>query len=144
MTTSPSSTEPTRATDLEALALVRVAAQAASEKLAEETVALEVGELLSVVEYFIVTSGRNARQVASIVEIIEEATKRELGRGPIRIEGLREPSWVLMDYGDVVIHVFVNETRDFYDLEHLWSGAPRADLGDVEVHPRTPVPIPAD
>ena len=88
---------------------------------------LDVAEELSVFAYFVVVSGRNTRQVDSIVEEIEEWTKRHAGRGPVRIEGLKDLTWVLMDYGDVLFHVFLEETRDYYDLEHLWSGVPRVD-----------------
>jgi len=114
--------------DREALALLVVAAGAASDKLAERSVAIDLAELLSVVDVFLITSGRNARQVATIVEEIEAQVKAALGRSPIRIEGQSEASWVLMDYGDVVIHVFDPETREYYDLEHLWSGAPRIEI----------------
>jgi len=121
----------------DSLDIVLSAARAADEKQADRVVALDVRELLSVVDYFVIASGRNARQVSTVVEAIEEATKRDCGRGPLRIEGIKDPTWVLMDYGDVVIHVFLDETREFYDLEHLWSGAPRVDL-DAVLTPQNP------
>ena len=89
---------------------------------------LDVGEQLGVVDYFVIASGLNTRQVATIAEEIEEATKHRCGRGPLRIEGLREATWVLLDYGDVIFHLFLDETRTYYDLEHLWSAAPRVGL----------------
>ena len=101
------------------------AAAAADEKLGRDTVVLAMGELLGVVDAFVVTSGRNARQVRTLVEEVERRVKSSSGRSPLRVEGLRDASWVLMDYGDFVVHVFLDETRDYYDLEHLWSGAPR-------------------
>jgi ribosome-associated protein len=107
------------------------AVRGADAKLGDEIVALDVSELLSVVDFFLIVAGRNSRQVATLVDEIEAWTKREVGRGPLRVEGLRDATWVLMDYGDVVIHVFVDETRRYYDLEHLWSGAPRVDLSGV-------------
>ena len=104
--------------------------------LLTQPVALDLAELLGVVDAFVIVSGRNARQVSSIVEEVEEQIKREMARSPIRLEGHREANWVLMDYGDVVIHVFLDETREFYDLEHLWSSAPRIDVSAL-VSPRT-------
>ncbi len=106
-------------------ALAKVAARAADAKLGENTIVLDVKELLSVMDAFVVTQGRNSRQVDSLVDEIEAATKATYGRGPLTIEGRNDGTWVLMDYGDVLIHVFVAETRAFYDLEHLWSSAPR-------------------
>ncbi len=102
-----------------------VAAAAADEKLGRDTVVLAMGELLGVVDAFVITSGRNVRQVRTLVEEVERRVKASSGRPPLRVEGLRDAGWVLMDYGDFVVHVFLDETRDYYDLEHLWSGAPR-------------------
>jgi ribosome-associated protein len=103
------------------------AAVAADDKLGHETVVLAMGELLGVVDAFVVTSGRNVRQVRTLVEEIEKRVKVDEGRSPVAVEGLRDGTWVLIDYGDFVVHVFMEETRDYYDLEHLWSGAPRVD-----------------
>jgi ribosome-associated protein len=104
-----------------------VAAAAADDKLGTDTVVLAMGELLVVVDAFVITSGRNPRQVRTLVEEVELRVKEEEGRSPVRVEGLRDGTWVLMDYGDFIVHVFLQETRDYYDLEHLWSGAPRLD-----------------
>lgn len=101
------------------------AAAAADEKLGQDTVVLDMEELLGVVDAFVVTSGRNVRQVRTIVEEVERRVKERDGRPPLRVEGLGDAGWVLMDYGDVVVHVFLEEVRSFYDLEHLWSAAPR-------------------
>ena len=106
-------------------ALAKVAARAADAKLGENTLILDVRDLLSVVDAFVITEGRNQRQVDTLVDEIEAATKATYGRGPITIEGRNDGTWVLMDYGDVLVHVFLDETRAFYDLEHLWSSAPR-------------------
>ena len=106
-------------------ALAKVAARAADGKLGENTLVLDVKDLLSVVDAFVITEGRNQRQVDTLVDEIEAATKATYGRGPITIEGRNDGTWVLMDYGDVLVHVFLDETRSFYDLEHLWSSAPR-------------------
>ena len=85
-------------------------------------------ELLGVVDLFVVTSGRSDRQVRTITEEVERRCKLRCGRGPSRVEGLQDARWVLLDFGDVVVHVFDEETRAFYDLEHLWSAAPRREL----------------
>ena len=110
------------------LALVEAAVRGADDKLGIDPLVLDLAELLGVVEAFVIVSGRNERQGSAIVEEIEAQIKVATKRSPIRLEGHREPSWVLMDYGDVVIHVFLEETREFYDLEHLWSSAPRIDV----------------
>jgi ribosome-associated protein len=102
-----------------------VAARAADDKLGEDTVVLAMGELLGVVDAFVVTSGRNDRQVRALVEEVERRVKDHDGTKPVAVEGLSDATWVLMDYGDFVVHVFSEPTRDYYDLEHLWSGAPR-------------------
>ncbi len=102
-----------------------LAAQAADSKLGERTVILSVGEALGITEAFVITSGGNARQVRTIADEVELQLKKAEGRAPIRIEGLDDARWVLMDYGDFLVHVFVNEAREFYDLEHLWADAQR-------------------
>lgn len=107
-------------------ALSLTAARAADTKSAVDTVILAMGELLGITDAFVVTSAGNVRQVRSIVEEIERAVKvAGEGRSPLRIEGLSEAEWVLMDYGDFLVHVFLAEFRELYDLEHLWNGAPR-------------------
>ena len=88
---------------------------------------LEVGEVLSIVEHFVITSAANGRQVRTIAEEIEDKVRAAGGGSPIRIEGLADATWVLIDYGDVVVHVFLEETRTFYDLERLWGDVPRLD-----------------
>jgi len=101
------------------------AAVAADDKLGQDTVVLAMGELFGAVDAFVVTSGRNARQVRTLVDEVERRVKEEDGRSPSSVEGLRDGTWVLMDYGDFIVHVFLEETRSYYDLEHLWSAAPR-------------------
>jgi ribosome-associated protein len=104
-----------------------LAARAASEKLGQDTVILDVGEVLGIVEYFVVTSAPNTRQVRTIAEEVEELVKRAGGPSPLRVEGRDDGTWVLLDYGDVVVHVFLEETRRFYDLERLWSDVARLE-----------------
>jgi ribosome-associated protein len=108
-----------------------VAARAADDKLGEATVVLAMGELLGVVDAFVVTSGRNDRQVRALVEEVERRVKDHDGTAPVAVEGLSDATWVLMDYGDFVVHVFAEQTRSYYDLEHLWSGAPRVSWQDA-------------
>jgi ribosome-associated protein len=107
---------------------VVVAAGAASSKTDEPTVVLEVGDLLAITDHFVIASGATARQVRTIAEEVELRVKAEGGGKPHRIEGLDDARWVLMDYGDFVVHVFVDEARRFYDLERLWADAPRVGV----------------
>jgi ribosome-associated protein len=102
-----------------------VAARAAEAKSGERTAILAMGELLGITDAFVITSGRNTRQVKTIVDEVERQVKASGGRGPTRVEGLDDSRWVLMDYGDFLVHVFLDEARDYYDLEHLWLEAPR-------------------
>ena len=108
----------------------RTAARAASAKGGEETVIIEVGGVLAITDAFVITSGRNTRQVKTIAEEVEAKLKAEGGISPLRVEGLGDSQWVLLDYGDLVVHVFLDETREFYDLERLWSDAPRVAWED--------------
>lgn len=106
-----------------------VAARAAADKVATEVVVLEVGDIIGITEAFVLASGSNTRQVRSICDEVELALKIEADVAPRSIEGLADAAWVLMDYGEIVVHVFLTETREFYDLERLWSDAPRVDWG---------------
>ena len=104
-----------------------VVAQAAAEKKADDIVVLDVGDIISITEAFVLVSGANVRQVRSIVEEIELTLKITDDESPRAVEGMGDASWVLMDYGDVIVHVFLAETRAFYDLDNLWSDATRVD-----------------
>ena len=105
--------------------LAALAAEAASSKQATDIVILSVGEVLSIVESFVIASAPNTRQVATIAEEVEQRIKDAGGGGPFRVEGADDNRWVLLDYGDVVVHVFLQEVREFYELERLWSDVPR-------------------
>ena len=109
-----------------------MAARAAAAKSGTDILVLEVGPIIGITEVFVITSGRNARQVRTIAEEIEEKLKEEGHSGPIRTEGLREAAWVLLDYGDFVVHVFLEEIRGFYNLDRLWSDAPHLDWEETE------------
>ena len=112
----------------ESLDLSRVAAQAATDKLAQEVIGLDVSELVVITDVFLVCSGDSERQVAAIVDGVEEALLTERRRKPLRREGERDARWVLLDYGDIVVHVQHAEDRAFYALERLWRDAPVIDL----------------
>jgi ribosome-associated protein len=105
--------------------LAEVAARAAADKQGAEIVIFDVGQVLAITDLFVITSGTNVRQVRAIVEEIEKKVKEAGESGPLRVEGLDDARWVLMDYGDFVVHVFLEETRRYYDLERLWADAPR-------------------
>ncbi len=79
-------------------------------------------------DYFVICSGRNDRQVKTIAEEVEDQLREELKIKPIGREGVREARWILLDFGDVVVHIFQPDERDFYRLERLWSDAPRLEL----------------
>jgi ribosome-associated protein len=101
------------------------AARAAAEKQGSDIVVLDVGDIISITEAFVIASAGNTRQVRTIVEEIETALKLDGDPGPRAVEGLDDASWVLMDYGDVIVHVFLADTRAYYDLDRLWADAPR-------------------
>jgi len=99
----------------------------ALDKKAYDLVLLEVSEVTSIADYFIICSGRSDRQVQSIAQGIEEDLGKE-GITPFSVEGQTRGHWVLMDFSDVIVHVFYQPVREFYDLEGLWSHAPRVNL----------------
>jgi ribosome-associated protein len=107
--------------------LARTAARAAASKGGDDTLILEVGHVLAITDAFVLTSGRNSRQVRTIAEEVEAQVKEAGGGGPLRIEGVEAAEWVLLDYGDFVVHVFLDEVRRYYELERLWSDAPRLE-----------------
>ncbi|BBH16128.1 ribosomal silencing factor RsfS [Nocardioides baekrokdamisoli] len=111
------------------LQLIEVAARAASNKLATQILAFDVSEQLAITDAFLLASASNERQVSSIVDEIEDKL-REVGVKPIRREGAREGRWVLLDYGDIVVHVQHEEERQFYALERLWRDCPAITLPD--------------
>ena len=108
-----------------------VAARAASGKKGEDIVILDVGGVLAITDAFVIVSASNDRLVRSLADEVEQQVKDAGGPAPLRVEGLREGQWVLMDYGDFVVHVFLDETRRFYDLERLWQDAPKVTWDDA-------------
>jgi ribosome-associated protein len=107
-----------------------VAARAALSKLGTDIVVLEVGAIIAIIESFVLVSASNTRMVLSIVDEVEAALRTHDGSRPLSTEGRSDASWVLVDYGDVVVHVFLEETRAYYDLDRLWSDAPRLEVVD--------------
>jgi ribosome-associated protein len=102
------------------------AARAAAAKQATDIVALDVHELIVITDYFVICTASSNRQVKTVIEGIEDSI-RELGERPTRREGEDEAGWWLLDYIDVVVHVFGEEEREYYDLERLWRDAPRLE-----------------
>jgi ribosome-associated protein len=118
----------TAATDVDSSeALALCAARAASDLKATDVLILDVGTLLSITGYFVIASASNPRQVRAVVDDIEAKVKAQLGRVPMRTEGIREQQWTLIDYGDVVVHVFLDSVREFYEIERLYMDAPRVE-----------------
>ena len=115
------------ATEAAARELACIAARAADDKKAEQTLVLAVGEVLQVTDYFVICSASNRRLVKTVVDAVEEAVREQLGRSPLRMEGVSEQQWVLVDYGDVVVHVFAEEIRMYYEIERLYRDVPRID-----------------
>ena len=103
------------------------AARAADDKSAEDVVVLEVGPVLALCSHFVIASAPNTRQVRAISDEVEAQIAAAGGPRPVRIEGRDDFTWVLMDYGDFVVHVFLEETRRYYDLERLWADVDRVD-----------------
>ena len=110
------------------LELARTAAAAADEKLATTISGIDVSEQLALTDAFVIVSASSDRQVGAIVDEVEDRL-RDKGAKPIRREGERDGRWVLLDFGDIVVHVQHDEEREFYELERLWKDCPEIDLG---------------
>lgn len=104
---------------------VLVAARAAEAKGSGDVAVLDVGDVLAITSWFVVAEGRNPRQVKAVVEEVEERVAEASGRRPVRVEGLDTLEWVLLDYGDFVVHAFQDETRRHYEIERLYRDVPR-------------------
>ena len=111
-----------------ALELAKTAALAADDKLATTVAGIDVSEQLALTDVFVIVSASTDRQVGAIVDEVEDKL-REKGAKPIRREGERDGRWVLLDFGDIVVHVQHDEEREFYELERLWKDCPEIDLG---------------
>lgn len=111
-----------------ALELVRIAAEAASDRLAQEIIAYDVSEQLAITEAFVLCSAPNDRQIRSVVDEVEEQLRLQAGVKPVRREGERDGRWILLDYADIVVHIQHEEERGYYGLERLWKDCPEIDL----------------
>lgn len=107
---------------------IKLAIACAGEKQAFDLIALDLREIASFTEFFVICSGANLRQVQAISDEISEQLKKQLDARAVRIEGYRTGEWVLLDYGDFVVHIFEKEARDFYDLQRLWRDAKKVEL----------------
>jgi ribosome-associated protein len=107
-----------------------VAAAAADDKLATDVIAFDVSEQIGIADVFVLCSGSTDRQVKAIVDAVEDRLRDVDGR-PLRREGEREGHWVLLDYGDLVVHVMQKDDREFYALERLWKDCPAIDVAGV-------------
>ena len=112
----------------ESVDLARLAGQAAADKLAGDVIALDASEQPVITYIFVVASGSTERQVTAIVDGVEKDLLQKADRKPVRREGERDARWVLLDYGEIVVHVQHAEDRAFYALERLWRDAPVVDL----------------
>ena len=106
---------------MESYELAKACCRALSEKKAHDIVIVDVGEQTTICNYFVIASGKSTTQVRALSEFVEEDIRKKIELSPVRTEGLREGSWSVLDYGDVVVHVFDEESRLFYYLERLWD-----------------------
>jgi ribosome-associated protein len=113
---------------LSAKAKAALISRIATDRKAMDVVVLDMRDASSITDYFLICSGGSERQVRAIADAIDEQLGSS-GIASLGVEGYREGHWILMDYGDVIVHVFSEETRDYYDLERLWANAPKIGLG---------------
>ena len=117
----------------EALQPLQTAARAAADKKAFQIVGLEVSELTSYTDNLLICSGASDRQVMAIAEEVQRQLK-EAGRRPLHVEGERRSDWVLLDYGEFVVHVFTEERRTYYGLDGLWGDAPKLEAAELGIN----------
>ena len=109
---------------VDSLTLARTAVTAAADKKAENVLLLDLREISTVADYFVVCSGASERQLRAIADSIDEQIHQQMHQRPHHIEGMSGGGWVLLDYGDVIVHVFAPSVRSYYNLEGLWNKAP--------------------
>ncbi len=107
---------------------LQLAIRCISAKQGIDIKALDLRDIVSFTEFFVISSGSNQRQVQAIADEINEQLKKQLGTRPVRIEGYSSAEWVLLDYGDYIVHIFNTESREFYDLARLWRDARKVDI----------------
>lgn len=115
----------------EAIDLAKIAAEAAQDKHASTITGLDVSGQMPLTDIFLIVSADNERQVQAIVDAVEEALREQADTKPLRREGNGPGRWVLLDFGDIIVHAQHDEEKDFYDLERLWRDCPHLDLGAV-------------
>lgn len=113
-----------------ALELAKKVAGLLDAKKAKDVEAIEIKGLTTIGDYFVVASGSSTSQTKALADEVEEKLS-ELGYEPKRVEGYQSAAWILLDYSDIIVHVFLQEAREFYSLDRLWADAPRVDLTDV-------------
>ena len=111
--------------------LAIIAAKALDEKKGKEISAIEITDLTTIADYFVIASGTSNTQINALCGSVEKAMKEQADEMPLRREGYRDGTWVLLDYGSVVVHVFSPEAREFYGLERLWHDGKPVDLSGV-------------
>ena len=112
--------------------LALLAARALSDKKGKEIRVLEIAELTTLADYFVLATGASNTQIKALVDNVEKVLHEEAGEEPLHREGYRGGTWVLLDFGCLVVHVFTNETREFYDLERLWNDAKQIPMNFLE------------
>jgi ribosome-associated protein len=110
---------------------LKLAVTAAGDKKAFDMLALDLRDIASFTEFFVIASGANQRQVQAIADEIKEQLKKQTSVNPVRVEGYNSGEWVLADYGDFIVHIFNKESREFYDLARLWRDARRVTLPET-------------
>jgi len=125
---------PSEQTDTERLALA--IAQAADGRKADNIVLLHLRGISYLADFFAIATGHSRAQVRAIAEAIQERVEAELGQKPVRVEGMDDRSWVLLDYGDAIAHIMLPEEREFYDIEAFWGHAERFEFADLPLPAR--------
>lgn len=110
--------------------MAKIAYEALEEKKGEDVKVIQITEIASFADFFLIANGTNSSQITALVDNVEEKMD-EAGFSPKRIEGIRNTNWVLMDYGDIVVHIFSKEDREFYDLERIWKDGKELNLEEL-------------
>ena len=110
--------------------MTKVAFEALEDKKGEDIRVIEISEISTIADYFIIASGNNTSQLSALVDSVDEKLGK-MGIQPKRVEGARSLSWVLMDYGDIIVHVFMKEDRLFYDLERIWKDGKFVEIDEL-------------
>jgi len=115
---------------MESLELTKLAVQILDRKKADKIDAIKVRDVTILADYFVIASANNSTHVKALADELEFQLK-ELGRSPERIEGYQSANWIVLDYGDVIVHIFYEETRNYYNLEKLWSDGVPMDIEEL-------------